>query len=336
MRSHKFEREQKFIMQIFCPRPLKRGCVSSLGVPILRVHRLPFLHDSTTAGHALSFSVPSEFGPSEFEHSNRYQAQRAKSVSAALSVAVHIAVIALVLLFAGAPAKQTFRPSIATFDVNVPGPPSPTPPKAPQPHPVPPQPPLPLVIPPPALIIPHKTDIVASLLEQADVQSAVGGCDLTAPVQAALQTSPDVMLQLPTIPVEHRSVANAIAVWNQNWIEPDTTIDKDVYETIRLTIANTIARASESCRLQMQGGPRLMYLPVNGTTTVIALGSGEWTWQQLADSAQPQIINQADQPLLAQRANLELSDMIATMFASPETETTNSITVKHTQMRPGT
>ena len=73
------------------------------------------------------------------------------------------------------------------------------------------------------------------------------------------------------------AVANAIAVWNQNWIEPDTAIDKNVYETIRLTIANTIIRASESCRLQPQGGPRLMYLPVNGTTTVIALGSGEWT-----------------------------------------------------------
>ncbi len=251
-----------------------------------------------------------------YEKADRYKAQQNKRVTAALSVGVHVAVIALVLLFSGASDKQTFRPSIATFDVNVPGPSAPKTPKAPQPKPVPPQPPLPLVIPPPALLVPHKTDIVASLLEQADVQSAVGGCDLTAPIQAALQISPEVQQQLPTIPVEHRSVANAIAVWNQNWIEPDTAIDKNVYETIRLTIANTIIRASESCRLQPQGGPRLMYLPVNGTTTVIALGSGEWTWQQLADSAQPQIINQADQPLLAQRASLQLTDMIATMFAS--------------------
>lgn len=121
-------------------------------------------------------------------------------------------------------------------------------------------------------------------------------CDLTGPVQSALQANPDVRLRLPMIPADQRSVANAIMVWNAGWLHTDDAIAKNAYAAIRDTVAGAVMAASDECRSQIQRGPRLVLVPGDalpgdalpgdrGETTVLALGSGQWTWQQVADTA---------------------------------------------------
>jgi len=140
---------------------------------------------------------------------------------------------------------------------------------------------------------------VADILELAGSPLAVtpvsatavplgGACDLTAPVQSALQANPDVRARLPMIPADQRSVANAIMVWNAGWLHADDGVAKAAYAAIRETVASVVLAAPDACRSQVQSGPRLILLPGDhGQTTVLALGSGQWTWQQVADTAVP-------------------------------------------------
>ncbi len=257
------------------------------------------------------YGAPDRFGPDNAAR---------KCLAAALSLGIHGLALLLALLFATSAAKPPPADlNLAAFDITNPGPPAPAPPKPPQPKKVPPTPRQPIVIPPPAIELPTLSPMVVELLAQSDAQAASGACDLTAPVQAALQTSPEVQALIPSIPSERRSVANAIAVWNQSWVEADAQLQEQVLTSIRTAVAMTVAAASERCRLQPQGGPRLIYLPgPQGTeTTVLALGSGEWTWQQVADSAQPELALGSDVLLPGQPAAsvpAELTSLWRKMF----------------------
>jgi hypothetical protein len=208
------------------------------------------------------------------------------------TLAVHGGLLALLLM----PSVENARPAgsaLAMFDVTGPlASETPKPPKARQPTPVPPTPPQPIVVPPPILPLPTPNAIVVALLEQADASASGGACDLTGPVQAALQTNEGLMRSLPHIPRDQRSVANAIMVWNAQWVTPDPDLAPAAFEVIRDVVAGTVAAASEECRLQPQGGPRLIMLPGTTETIVLALGSGTWRWQDVLDTARP-----SDSPL---------------------------------------
>ena len=221
---------------------------------------------------------------------------------------IHAVALAFIVFPLRAETPSVQSPNLITFDSPVPAPAASAKAKPRQPRKIAPQPPLPDPVPPPLIEISVVTPQVAALLEQADAQAASGGCDLTAPVQAALQSSAAIQQRLPAIPVERRSVANAIAIWNQDWVQPDAQLNVEVIDTLRSAITTTIEAASQACRMQPQGGPRLIYLPGSvkaGTgTTILALGSGAWTWQQVADTAKAEaaIPSPQPQPLLFQTA----------------------------------
>lgn len=210
-----------------------------------------------------------------------------RGTAAGLTAIIHCAVLFLALAANNRPDAE-IPAAIATFDVSEVGPPNPAPQEPEQPIDIPPQPPEPVLVPPVLLPVPVVNPMVVALLEQADAMSSGGGCDLTAPVQAALQANPDVIKSLPSIAADRRSVANVLALWDQTWVEPDPRLPETALQTVRETVVLTIAAASQACQLQAQQGPRLLYLPVQGETTVLALGSGEWSWKQVADSADPE------------------------------------------------
>ncbi len=216
----------------------------------------------------------------------------------AFTLVLHgLAVLTVLLQFTQtAPARSS--PSLTTFDTAKEAAAHPTVHRTEQPQKVIPPPPLPFVAPPPEVDIPRISPVVAAMLDQAEAQASAGGCDLTAPVQAALQASDDVRRTLPAVPPDRRSVATAIAIWDQRWVQPDALLDARTLSTIRDTIIATIAAASPACRSQSQGGPRLLYVPVQSDTTVLAVGSGQWTWQQVADSAQADLALAPDHPPL--------------------------------------
>lgn len=208
-----------------------------------------------------------------------------------LTGAVHAGLLAL--LFApGATAVQPQLSVLALSDLTSPMPSvEPAPPRAPQPKPVPPTPIQPIVVPPPPVPLPTPNEMVVALLEQAETANAGGACDLTAPVQAALQSSEAVQTSLPKLPRDQRSVANALMIWNVAWVVPDARIDgrldTSAADAIRETIAGTIAAASPNCRMQPQAGARLIILPGTPENIVLALGSEVWRWQDLLETARP-------------------------------------------------
>jgi hypothetical protein len=214
-----------------------------------------------------------------------------RGTAALITAVIHCAVLFLALAANNWPEAEIPQ-AVATFDVSEVGPPKSAPAEPEQPIDIPPQPPEPVVVPPVAIPVPVINPMVVALLEEADAMSSGGGCDLTAPVQAALQANPDVIKSLPSIAPDRRSVANVLALWNQNWVKPDPRLPETALQSVRETVLLTIAAASEACQLQVQQGPRLLYLPVEGETTVLALGSGEWSWKQVADSADPKLMTE--------------------------------------------
>lgn len=217
-----------------------------------------------------------------------------RAVAMTLTVVIHV-LIAVIALLALRQQPDLLEREVFTA-IDLPAGPEPasqadeqSPTRAqPKPEPTPtPSPPVVLLLPselsspPPAV-----PDAIVALLADADSQAAGGACDLTGPVQAALRLDPEVQRLLPSIPPSRRSVAMAISLWNRAWVVPDAGLDAIVLDAIRLAVATTVDAASAACRSQVQAGPRLVYLP--GTIdTVLVLGSGQWSWQDVADTARP-------------------------------------------------
>jgi hypothetical protein len=208
-------------------------------------------------------------------------------VSALATAAINAALLVLILL----PSRSEPRLAasvLTVFDVAaVSTAPEPEPPEAPQPEPVEPTPPQPVVVPPPEVPLPVPNEIAVAVRDETTNAANGGACDLTAPVQAALQSSAAVRLSLPRIPAERRSVANAIMVWKVAWLAEDEQLDAAAIAAIQGIVAQTVAAATAECRLEPQVGPRLLLLAGTGDTIVLAVGSGQWRWQDLLDTARP-------------------------------------------------
>lgn len=210
---------------------------------------------------------------------------RRRATSGGLALAVHIGVLLLALLAYQSRTIPAPSPAITTFEVDRPGPPEQSEPKPPQPVVVPPQPPQPVVVPPPEIVLPTENLLIPASLDFSQSQSAGGGCNLAADVQRALRANPEVMANLPRIPETRRSVANVLGIWKDTWTAADETFPEVALAAIRGTVADTVSRSAPGCRAMEIGGPRLIYLPANGETTVLAIGSGRWTWESVARSA---------------------------------------------------
>ncbi len=223
-------------------------------------------------------------------HSDGVSRSRNPRVASAIAtVAVHVGLFGL-LLIPNRAEPGSIKPTLSVFDISaISNDPKPEPPKAPQPKPVKPTPSQPIVVPPPEVVLPTDSMLLVATLDQTESAANGGTCDLTAPVQAALQSSEAVRASLPLIPPDKRSVANAVMIWKFSWLVEDQQFDATAIAAIRDVVAETVADATPECRLQPQTGPRLLLLPGVGDTVVLAVGSGEWRWQDLLDTAHPDL-----------------------------------------------
>ncbi len=105
-------------------------------------------------------------------------------------------------------------------------------------------------------------------------------CHLTEWLQHALQADPQVEAALLIIPRPARSISNALMLWDGSWVEVQLTADAGV-AAIRSAVVSGIRAAPVSCRTQFIRGPEFMTLTSGSDTTVMAIGSGEWRWEDL-------------------------------------------------------
>jgi hypothetical protein len=85
---------------------------------------------------------------------------------------------------------------------------------------------------------------------------------------------------LVSAPVETRSVAEAIVIWNRQWA-PVTDPAQGSLGRVRRLIEAALAGVPPSCLQTQLLGPRLIMLPTASGTTVLAIGSGNWEWAHL-------------------------------------------------------
>jgi hypothetical protein len=118
----------------------------------------------------------------------------------------------------------------------------------------------------------------------ADASGAT--CDLTAALQTALQSSPQVLAQLARMPRQIRSVANAIMVWDGHWSTIANTGSPPMADPLHQTIIGLVRSMSPACKAQPVVGPRLLYVTDPQGATIVAVGSGTWRWADLLEVSQ--------------------------------------------------
>ena len=142
-----------------------------------------------------------------------------------------------------------------------------------------------------AIIGDRAQDALAIPTEQSFTGLVAAGCDLTAPVEAALRTDPLALAAASRLPPATLSIANAYMLWDAGWIEPRTMAAREDLDPIRAVIAAQIALASPQCLAEHQMGPRLIVLGSTSSPVTLVIGSGEWTWGELSAPTPPEKID---------------------------------------------
>ncbi len=101
-------------------------------------------------------------------------------------------------------------------------------------------------------------------------------------VTRQLTSDPTVPAEIDMVPRADRSISEAIVVWNAQW--SNTAIaDDGPLRNVRDRIESTLAELPLECLETPVAGPRLIPIVIDGSTTFLAFGSGQWTWQQLIE-----------------------------------------------------
>lgn len=165
------------------------------------------------------------------------------------------------------------------------------------------QPPAPRQLPKPLLSMPStqpvETEPVASPSEAAP--GVAGQCQLTLDTQAAIERDPAAMAELAALPPGLRTEADAVMVWNGQWVDlaaPVATGSKEVVtdpgsgapavpSAIGSAIAAVVEAASPACRDGLVAGPVFIPIPEPGRTTILVIGSGAWRWSDMLQPGKP-------------------------------------------------
>ncbi len=107
-------------------------------------------------------------------------------------------------------------------------------------------------------------------------------CDIGGAVQVALRSDPAAHQAVTLIPRPDRSAANAVMMWNGQWIDPAEVGGAASFSTVRTSIRQIVAAADPGCRDQELVGPRFMLIPdAEGAMIVVAVGNATWRWSDL-------------------------------------------------------
>jgi hypothetical protein len=101
-------------------------------------------------------------------------------------------------------------------------------------------------------------------------------CGLGTALQNAMQANPQVLNALNTIPRASRSVANAIMIWDGQWVVVNALGGEKSLEPVRSAIVQTVRVAPVNCINRINSGPLFISVAGPPATTVLALGSGQW------------------------------------------------------------
>lgn len=130
-------------------------------------------------------------------------------------------------------------------------------------------------------------DVVETAAAPSVAAAGPADCDLTENVASGLRASAAVHAALDSIPHRSRSVANAVMIWNGAWADAGALGGPAQLAAIRDAVVASIRAAPAECREAAVAGPRLLFVASSGSTAILALGSGSWSWDQLLETEAP-------------------------------------------------
>ena len=125
-------------------------------------------------------------------------------------------------------------------------------------------------------------DPVALFVSTAATSALGEACHLSEWLRLALQEDPQVQAALVAVPRPARSIANALMLWDGDWVEPRMQNGQSV-ATIRAALMAGIRAAPQACQDEAVRGPELLTLTEGASVTILAVGSGAWRWADLLE-----------------------------------------------------
>jgi hypothetical protein len=120
-------------------------------------------------------------------------------------------------------------------------------------------------------------------LPLAAVETASSGlngetCQIASAIQADLLIDETARAELGALPLDARSVANAIVLWTgaPEYVEP-------ILPATDFLILKRLGTVPAQCLDIDQTGPDFVYVMVDNRTISIAIGSGKWRWRTYSD-----------------------------------------------------
>jgi hypothetical protein len=153
-----------------------------------------------------------------------------------------------------------------------------------------PQPLQPALQPPTLASTPSTTETPSGRAEGgSDAPGPAGDCGIFDQVQSQLRSSPKVLDALRRIPRTAKSVANAIQLWDGDWIVPRTPDGPAIMVPIEQTIVQAVAASPPKCAAAQVQGPRFILVQDGPETTIVGLGSGVWLWSSLVATSKAKL-----------------------------------------------
>lgn len=222
------------------------------------------------------------FGPAahkqvSFGPASLIQYARARHLLFPLIVLVHLVLIALLLL--RQPIGVQLEGKGAPLSVfNVEGPPQ----IVPAPKPV----PVEIVMPPPIVKLAREIEVAPAqpVFDPAAAGAAGFGstCEISETLGLAFEQNPILRQILATWTPDARSVSGAVMLWDGKWVVPSTSIKPETLDFIQRAVVEGISSAPAECLKAEIIGPKFIFVRNDpAETTIIVLGSGTWTWEQI-------------------------------------------------------
>ena len=87
------------------------------------------------------------------------------------------------------------------------------------------------------------------------------------------------------------NLPSIVMIWDGGWADPPAIGGPQALDPIQTGVLQTVLSAPPVCQSEIVRGPRLIVVGDEHDSTVLAFGSGEWRWGDLAeDKARPQSV----------------------------------------------
>jgi hypothetical protein len=132
---------------------------------------------------------------------------------------------------------------------------------------------------PTPLVATPSPELVQAMAQAGGAPGAA--CDIGGAVQTAMRADSGLHATILLISVKQRSAADAVMMWNGEWISPDVIGGPATLDVLRVAIRQIIAAAAPSCRDREIVGPTFMLVPDVDATMVMVFGNASWRWSDL-------------------------------------------------------